>query len=180
MNTFDRRRILVATVFTVVALIALWVVGTSAPSHTTTAPDPAASRPPTTPFTPERPIFIGGDASQDASGNLDVAMALPDSNRQFKGLASFYRYNMTVVVPIIQPGMTTTTNPNLSDTPCSTRAVPYGTPLVVTNVDNGQSVRCVNVPGGFIPPGSQIVLDTVLLQKIANLVEAPVPVRVNW
>ena len=180
MNTFDRRRIVAATLFTVLALITLWVVGRSAPATGATAPDPAATRPPTTPYVPERPVFIGGDTSGTAFGNNDVAVAPTDGSRQFKGAASFHRFNMTVVVPIVDPGVSTTTNPNLSDIPCTTREVPYGTPLVVTNTDNGQSVRCVNVPGGFIPPGTQIVLDTPLFTQIGNLVDAPIPVRVRW
>ena len=140
MNTFDRRRIVVATLFTLITLITLWVVGRSAPSSGATAPDPAASRPPTTPYVPERPVFIGGDTSGTALDNNDVAVAPNDVTRQFKGLASFHRFNMTVVVPIVDPGVSTTTNPNLSDIPCTTREVPYGTHLVVTNTDNGQSV----------------------------------------
>lgn len=180
MNHFDRRRIVVATLFTLVAFVTLWIVGTAAPSKGGATPDPAATRPPTTPFSPERPIFIGGDTADTGGGNIPVAVAQLDTTRQFKGDASFYRYNMTVVVPILQPGLTTTTNPNISDVPCTTRKVPYGTHLVITNVDNGQSVRCTNVPGGFVPPGTDIVLDTPLLEQIANLVEAPVPVRVSW
>ena len=54
MNTFDRRRIVVATLFTLIALITLWVVGRSAPATGATAPDPAATRPPTTPYVPEQ------------------------------------------------------------------------------------------------------------------------------
>ena len=74
MNTFDRRRIVAATLFTVLALITLWVVGRSAPATGATAPDPAATRPPTTPYVPERPVFIGGDTSGTAfaSGRLSL------------------------------------------------------------------------------------------------------------
>jgi hypothetical protein len=52
--------------------------------------------------------------------------------------------------------------------------------LKVTNLDNGQTTTCMNTLGMSLPAGSDLVMNTAVYILIADLAEAPVPVRVSW
>ena len=53
--------------------------------------------------------------------------------------------------------------------------------LTVTNLDNGKATTCL-VAGNqrCRAAGWSILLDAAVFQDVADLVEAPVPVRVAW
>jgi hypothetical protein len=172
MNSTERRRVAVATIVTLVALPALWVLGRHS-ATTTGAPNVGAAgveigagshatRPPTTAYRPQPPVFVGGDSTPRVPGVIEVAVPPKPSPNQFTGKASFFRYNLA------------------AGHPCTTRKVPDGTPLTVTNLDNGQSTSCINTLGIAVPSGADIVLDTPLMAEISDLTDAPVPVRVSW
>jgi len=63
---------------------------------------------------------------------------------------------------------------------CTLGGAPSNALITVTNVDNGQVVQCKNTLGMSIPVGADMAIDINLYVRIADLVEAPVPVRVSW
>ena len=66
--------------------------------------------------------------------------------------------------------------------PCLFGGAPVNTVLTITNLDNGRFTTCL--AAGNQPDAATsrlvIVLDSSVFQDIADLVEAPVPVRVAW
>ena len=64
--------------------------------------------------------------------------------------------------------------------PCTTYLAPSGATITVTNVDNGLSTTCTNTLGVSMPAEADIVMDTDVFVAIADLVDAPVPVRLSW
>jgi hypothetical protein len=178
MNTIERRRVVAASIFTLVALPALWVIGRHS---ATTSGSPATgavgidvpgvgghdTAPPTSAYRPRPPVFVGGDTTPAAPGVIEVAVPPAPSKNQFTGKASFFRYSTIAALPT-----------NIA--PCTTSKVPDGTQLTVTNLDNGQFTHCVNIVGLKVPNSADIVLDTPLLAAISNLTDAPIPVRVSW
>jgi hypothetical protein len=177
MNAIERRRVVAASLFTLVALPALWVIGRH--SATTSgspavgaagidvAPGSHDTPPPTTAYHPSPPVFVGGDSAPPLPGVIEVAVPPKPSANQFLGKATFFRYSSIASLPT-----------NIA--PCTTSKVPDGTHLTVTNLDNGQSTRCVNIVGMKVPHSADIVLDTPLLAEISDLTDVPVPVRVSW
>ena len=172
MNTFDRRRVVVACVFTLVALPALWAL-TRDPANTAGSPQVGAAgvdvgraandtAPSTTAYQPEAPLFVGGDDDPTPPGLVNVAVPPPPGANEAVGQASFHRY-AGVGVSV-----------------CTTLLAPEAAELTVTNLDNGQTTTCTNTLGMALPAGSDIVLNTAVYILIADLADAPVPVRVTW
>jgi hypothetical protein len=172
MNTFDRRRVVLASVFTLVALPALWALSrdsaASSGSPTVGAAGvdvPAAgagTEPSTTAYLPEQPGFVGGDDDPSTPGVVKIAVPPAPGANEVLATASFHRYMST------------------SSAVCTTLLAPDGATLQVTNLDNGQTVTCANTLGMALPAGSDIVLNTAIFVSIGDLADAPVPVRVRW
>jgi hypothetical protein len=66
--------------------------------------------------------------------------------------------------------------------PCLFNGAPTNTVLTLTNLDNGRQTTCMVAAGlaDAATSGLVIVLDSSLFQDLADLVEAPIPVRVAW
>jgi hypothetical protein len=173
MNTFDRRRVVVASVFTLVALPALWALSrdsaatSGAPTVGAAGVDVASkgdgTEPSTTAYQPRPPGFVGGDdVSPSLPGVIQVAVPTAPGADQVLATASYHRF-MTSTAAV-----------------CTTLLAPDGATLTVTNLDNGQTTRCTNTLGMALPAGSDIVLNTAIYVTIGDLADAPVPVRVSW
>lgn len=162
MNSTERRRVTMATIFTVVALIALWAANRSDAGTEFDTIGSTAAAAPTTVYVPEPPIFVGGNDADPPPEPADVAVGPAPNENQRVGKAGFHTYRGATI------GV------------CSTNWVPESYVLRVTNVNNGQSVTCVNWPNLILPAGNDIVLDTFLFVSIADLSDAPIVVRVSW
>jgi hypothetical protein len=172
MSAFDRRRVALATAFTVVALPSLWLIqrddAARSTSPTTAAagvggPRPAASTSPsTTQYVPELPSFLDGPAPPPPPAVVNIAVPGTASQNQAKVTASFRRFD------------------DPSGRPCTTLIAPEGATITVTDVDNGLSTTCVNRFGATLPRGVDIVLHTDLYTTIADLADAPISVRLSW
>ena len=55
-----------------------------------------------------------------------------------------------------------------------------GATITVVNIDNGLSTTCTNTLGFPVSPEITISLDTDVYITIADLVDAPIPVRISW
>jgi hypothetical protein len=171
MNTFDRRRVALASVFTMLALPALWVFNRSDSSRST-APSVAAAgvdagrvgsdTAPVDTYEPEVPVFLGNKPAPADPAVVNVVVPALDTGNQAEAKASYRRY------------------PDATTSPCTTLLVPFNTMLTVTNLDNGQSVQCLNSFGTALPAGVDLVIHTDLFVKISDLADAPAPVRITW
>jgi hypothetical protein len=67
--------------------------------------------------------------------------------------------------------------------PCDVPGAPNGETITVENIDNGFTAQCINMADGPGPgPGEQlqVVLDTDVFLRLADLAEAPVPLQLSW
>jgi hypothetical protein len=96
---------------------------------------------------------------------IDIAVQAPPKATSALGHATFRRW---------APGTAPVTNP------CATPLAKVGTVVVVTDTDNGQYTSCVNVSRAPLPAGEVVVLDSSVFAHIADLAQAPVPVRLTW
>lgn len=171
MNTFERRRVALASIFTLVALPALWVFNrsdsarTGAPAVAVAGVDAGRVGSNTAPidtYVPEVPVFLGNKPPPADPAVVNVVVPAIDTGNQATAKASYRRYD------------------DASKSPCTTLLVPFNTMLTVTNLDNGQSVQCLNSFGIALPAGVEIVIHTDLFTKISDLADAPAPVRITW
>lgn len=169
MNSYDRRRLVLASIFTVAALPALWVInrndaGSAAPKlGAAGVPQVGANQAPSTSaYTPESPIFLDGPASGAGPAVVDIIIPPGPTATEAKGRASFRRYA------------------DPTKRPCTTALAPFGKTLTVTNTDNGQSTTCLNSISTPLPDGVDIVLHTDIFTLISDLADAPVPVQISW
>jgi hypothetical protein len=171
MNAIDRRRVVVASVFTVVALPALWALNRDSAASSVSPNVGAAgvevgapaleTAPTTSAYRPEPPLFVGGDDEPVPPGVIDVAVPPTPGTNELLARATFRRYGA-------------------ASRQCTTLLAPDGAALTVVNLDNGQSTTCTNTLGVPVPAGTDLVLDTVVFSEIGDLADAPVPVRVSW
>lgn len=94
---------------------------------------------------------------------IAVPTSPPEGSKFAKGKAGYQTWQLTA-----------------NGRPCLFTGAPVNTVVTVTNLDNGRSTTCL-VAGNQAPSsGLVILLDSTVFQDIADLVEAPVPVRVAW
>ena len=183
MGVHERRRLVLATALTVVALPAIWLMdrddpnGTAAPAAAaiglpepgagTGDPDAAdaadAAGSPDTSFEPQMPLFLDNTVLVQQPAVIDIAVpdTAPATERivklTYKDYSDFEGERL-----------------------CTLPGAPSGAEVTVTNIDNGQQVTCINNLGMSIPVGAGMAIDLNLYVRIADLVDAPVPVRASW
>jgi len=170
MDVHERRRIVLATAFTLVALPAIWLFDRDDP---TASPGLAAAGVPTPEVSgdddadddadePEMPIFLDNTVVVVAPAVIDVALPEAPGDDELEGTGSFKRFDP------------------LSDRKCAAPGVPSNTLITVTNINNGLSITCRTTNGVSVPYGVTVAIDTDLFIEIADLASAPVPVRLSW
>lgn len=170
MITHDRRRLVVASLFTMAALPALWVFNRES-ATTSGSPNIGAAgvevnsgvdtKPTATAYEPEPPLFVGGEEQLQPPGAVVVAIPPTTGANERIATAGYRRYSA-------------------GSRQCTTLLAPDGALLTVVNIDNGQSTTCTNTLGMTMPAGADIVLHTDVFGEIGNLTDAPLPVRVSW
>jgi hypothetical protein len=164
MRAHDRRRLVLAAALTVAAVPALWILDRDdAADDGATTTVPAAGALPSTSAEPPVPVFLDNTTPVVPPAVIDIAVPDGPSSREARGNATFKRY---IDIPVARP--------------CTTKLAPTGVELTVTNIDNGLSTTCTNTRSVSVPPGADIAIDTQVYILIAELVEAPVPVRLTW
>ena len=107
------------------------------------------------------PVFLGGPAPIAPTGS--AAIAYPQVTGQ----------SVT--------GRATYSNLGYAESPvCSSIDAPIGITITVTNVNNGRKITCTNVFSLLIPAGISMVLHTTVFEKLADVVDAPIPVTISW
>ncbi len=127
MNPYDRRRLALASIFTVAALPALWIINRNDPDSAAPSlgaagvPEVGANQAPSTSaYTPDAPIFLNGPPSGADPAVVDIIIPPGPTATEATGRASFRRYD------------------DGTKHPCTTALAPWGSHLTVTNTDNGQ------------------------------------------
>lgn len=158
MIATDRRRVVLASVFTVLALGSTWYFSSDSADQQAAAT--AGTAPPTTKYVPEAPSFVGGNDEPAPAGVINIAV--PPAPASIRGLASYHRYLDT------------------EPRGCTAPFAPNGVVLKVTNTDNGQTTTCLNTLTIVVPDGINMLLHTDVFAEIGDVVNSPIPVRVSW
>ena len=160
---------MLVSVFTVVALPAIWLFDRGDPTPTSSpsvaaagVPEPVVVAGTEVPDTaPSLPVFLDNTVVLPAPAVIDVASPSTAPGHEVEGPATYQHF-------VDVPGT------------CTAPAAPSGATVSVTNVDNGLSLTCVNTLGVAIPYGVAVAIDTSLFTSIADLADSPAPVRVSW
>lgn len=165
LNEPDRRRILLASALTLVALPALWwanqsddaapnvaTAGISVGAQTATRPADAEANDPA-------PVFLDGPSGQVGAGLAEIAVPAPPAIARITTTATFR-------------------NDLGSSATCALPGVGNGARITVVNLDNNRSITCTAVlaPSGA---GDQLVMPAELFSQIADLTDAPIPVEIR-
>ena len=161
LSVYERRRIIVLGVVTILAVTALRSLGGNDSTDTAATATTTTSTIVLTDESVPDPVILGGPAPLAPSGS--AAIAYPSSTgNELNGLATF-------------------SNLGYTQTPvCYSTQVPAGAIVTVTNVNNGRTVKCTSVYSLLVPPGMTIMLHNSVFTDIANLNDAPLPVKITW
>lgn len=172
MHVYERRRLAVVAVLTLIAVPAVYAFDGGDEADVPGSGIPATAEQPLADLAvdvvvdsiaPEVPVFLDNEIVVPAPAVIDIAVPPPASATEARGLATFRRYVDTTIAR-----------------PCTTRLAPSGATITVTNLDNGMSTTCTNTLGVSVAAGSDMAIDMTLFTGIAELVDAPVPVRLSW
>jgi hypothetical protein len=168
----DRRRVVVATAITVIALPSLWLMnrgdGSTAPNVATAGVavaegavgTPPAARPATDPMAGAPSPYLDGPARTTLPKVIEIAVPSDDPASSSTGVAT-YRSSLP------------------SADVCFVASAEYGSTITVTNVDNSRSITC-RVTVTQLDEDADIVLHTQAFAAIADITDAPVPVAIDW
>jgi len=160
MRTHDRRRVITASVFTVVALLAL--VFFDGEPDSANSGESRLTAPPTTKYVPEAPSFVGGDDEPAPPAVINIHVPPAPSATSFRGAASYHRYVETLVRA------------------CTVPLAPDGAPIKIVNINNGQETTCTNSLTMPVPTGIDLLVHTDVFSEIGDVTDAPISVRVSW
>lgn len=160
-SIYERRRLLVLGVITLITLPFIWPrSGDSTSADTTEVSTTTTTAPSGDPEIPA-PVFLGGPAPLSPTGS--AAIAYPQ------------------VIGQSVTGTATYSNLGYTESPvCYSIDAPIGISITVTNINNGRKVTCLNVFSLLVPTGISVVLHTTVFEKLANVVNAPIPVTISW
>ena len=172
----DRRRVLVASIITVVALPFLWASKQTSPSSQQSGVaamgesggiqldgGSSATTPPAgnVSFVASEPGYLGGDSARTNPGSIALTVKAAPTGSHASGDATFR--------DLAEGGKV-----------CQTNVAPAGTMLHVTDTDNGRTVDCKIISVVPAPTGTLIVLGQDAFRVLADVVESPIPVALAW
>ena len=165
LTQLDRRRILLASALTIVALPALWYANrpdSGAPSVAVAGlavnPTGDTETAPVADGPPDAPVFFDGPSSQVGAGLAEIAVPAAPTAERTTGRANF-RSDVPVGI-------------------CRSTAIGNGQSITVVNLDNNRSITCTTVlaPANA---GDELVMHPDLFSRIADLTDAPIPVEIR-
>ncbi len=166
LSRIDKNRITVAIVTTVLVL----TVGFMASGRSQDDPGQVIQATTTTfdlgfatDDTADAPANLEGPVSADPNGQGQIAYPADNYGQMARGAASFKRFPLS------------------AKTGCVTGLAPLGAEITVRNLNNGLKTKCLNVNIILNTSGAfDITLDASVFEKIAELVDAPIPVELTW
>lgn len=170
MDTSDRRRLLLATLLTLVALPALWLLSQEEDSG---APNVATAG-----------VDVEGDSGGSTDGDGSIAEgARPDEPVFMDGPAGQPNMVAEIAVPAAPNGEVATGlatyRASVGRRQCVVPFVVNGTEVTVVNLDNNRRTTCVAVYASAVE-GTDVVLHSQTFLELADLTDAPIPVEYRW
>ena len=168
----QRRRVAIAAAITVIAVpsVVLLNRGTESTDAAATGQTLVGTAPPVIeerPATAPAVTDAMGTTAIDAEARLDepiidepARIAIPRLPQAIDGSATFRSDIITTTV-------------------CQVKGVPFNTQVTITNLDNSRSVQCFAAVGGP-EPDDDVVMHPEAFLQIADITDAPVPVRITW
>jgi len=98
---------------------------------------------------------------------ITIATPIPEGPNTLRGTASF-----THIVP--------SPTPAIADQLCQSDKLPRNTKVTVLNTDNGHTAVCWIAGPAKLPPGEVLVLNSSVYDRLADMAQVPIPVRVSW
>ena len=166
LSRTDKNRLTVAAVATGLLLPILFIAsGQSADSiepDVTVAPTTTIDTGLSTDNTADAPANLEGPVAVESNGQKDIAYPAGNTSQSFRGTASFKRF------------------PESATTGCATNRAPLGASITVRNLNNGLKTTCLNINIGPISNTFDIIINLGVFEKIAELIDAPLPVEMSW
>lgn len=168
LTQIDRNRMVAAALLSAVMLPLVWLSSASSSGGSSTQSTAAGATSTTYSIglglegAADKPVNLEGPTGALAEGEGQIAYPADLTGSILRGTASYKRF------------------PQSATTGCYSTSAPLGAELRVFNRDNGRSIRCNNVNVGYVPPGQDIVISTVMFEKLADLVDSPIPVEITW
>lgn len=160
----ERRRLVLAIVVTLVAVFAFSIGGGSSDDADgvdgSNAVTVASSGDDTE---PADPAFLPTIDSIPAPDIITVNVPAPPQGTVLRGTANFIRWPRTMGL-----------------LPCATPHALIGSEVKVTNLNNGRSITCNNVSIESLRDGSVIIIHTEVFLELADLVDSPIPVEIEF
>lgn len=161
LSVFERRRIVVLSIVSMLALVVVRSTTGGSDDSAVETTTTYTTVPPIVEDSIPVPVILGGPAALPPSGTAAIAKPATSAN-EYTGTATFTVLGYT------------------ERAVCYSTTVPQGQNLVVTNINNGQSIKCLSVYSTLVPPGITIVLHQSVFVKLSDLIDAPIPVKVTW
>ncbi len=158
----DRRRILLASALTLVAMPALWWANQSGAPNVATAGIVVVDKSATAPTADTgdvAPVFLDGPSGQVGAGLSEIAIPTAPAIAGITTTATF-RSTLGSASACMMPGMAS------------------GQQVTVVNLDNNRSVTCTAI----LAPASaadQLVMASELFAELADPTDAPIPVEIR-
>jgi hypothetical protein len=173
-TVYERRRMLVTLVFTLLILPVLWWSQSGSGSSTSQAAIRTDSA-----LNDVTAGFLDGPRATVAPSSVAVASPPIEESLARTGLATYRNFG-TKAIRI--PRSTTSTLVPTTVLPkdvCILQFLPEGTTITVENTDNGRTVQCETRTQN-LPPGVIVVIAAPLFQRLSDFIQAPIPVRITW
>lgn len=158
----ERRRLVLAIAVTLIAVVAAMASGgnddTSGETTATVLPNTTIDD-----TAPANPAFLPATESSSAPQIITVNVPAPPTGTVITGNASYIRWPQTMGLK-----------------PCATPHALIGAVITVTNLNNGRQIKCNNVSIEALRDGSVILIHTDVFLELADLVDAPIPVEINF
>ena len=158
LSVYERRRIGALSVLTLFALTVFsFAAGGSSSSTSTTT----TTIPPVVEDEIPESVILGGPPPIAPSGSAAVAYPAT-SNNTITGRATFTELGYS------------------SNPVCFSAITPVGVHLTITNINNGRSLKCTSAFGVNVPAGVTVQLNSTQFTQLADLIDAPIPVKITW
>ncbi len=164
----DRRRLVVASVLTIVAMPFIWSSKDERSPGTQLAVTAASQTEINQPFAGAAPdeSTLSRSALVSVPDVITIDVASAPTGNLLTGKATYRNW---------PEGLD-----NGESRPCGTSLVPFGARIVVTNTDNGKKIACVNVTTRPLTGDTAIIIDTPTFVELADLTDAPLTVDLSW
>lgn len=164
----ERRRLVLAIVITLIAVLTAMASGNGDNEAVGGASDSEISgglvgSTTLAPDSPAAPAFLPATESTGAPQIITVNVPAPPTGTVLTGTASYIRWPQTMGLE-----------------PCATPHALIGAIITVTNLNNGRQIKCNNVSIEALRDGSVILIHTDVFLDLADLVDAPIPVEINF